>query len=319
MNMLVIVLSSQLLYYLLIAQTGVVGAFGSDIHELYTLPIGGVLGSLMSAYWKHYGIKQELSFVFGMQIMISWFYPNYSLGMLLVFGFIVGYATPLMLYTFKAQSKLNLVLGLAISYAVGTVFYSYPYDQRGTIAMVLPTISLIALFFSTLSDEQYTKNSALNWKMVGAMMVWIFADSALFETLSRSGGMDIWSHYTALIIISHLLGVYLAYRYGKTLMENSVIIVGLFALSYGFYYLQQPILLAITYPIVISYYNVLLFRELIQLRDIRSIGIVMVGVGWGAASVASLVALEHQLWLAVLALGAFSFLYVIGTRPDRLR
>jgi len=70
---------------------------------------------------------------------------------------------------------------------------------------------------------------------------------------------------------------------------------------------------------VISYYNVLLFRELIRLLDIRSLGIVMVGVGWGAASVASLVALEHQLWLAVLALGAFSFLYVIGTRPDRLR
>jgi len=141
------------------------------------------------------------------------------------------------------------------------------------------------------------------------MMVWIFADSALFETLSRSGTMDIWGRYTALIITSHLFGVYLAFRYGKTLMQSSAAILGLFTLSYGAYYAHQPILLAIIYPIVISYYNVLVFRELTQMGNIRSIGITMVGVGWGAASIANLVALYHQLWIAIVVLGIFALTY----------
>lgn len=291
MNMLVLVLSSQLLYYLLIAQTGVVGVFHSHLHDLYTLPIGGVMGSLLSAYWKHTQIKQELFFMFGAQILISWFYPDYSLGTLLVFGLLIGYTTPLMLYSFREQSRQNLAIGLALSYAIGTALYTYPFGQRGIIAIVLPVISLVALYFSTLPAKSPSQIASMNWKMVGVMMVWIFADSALFETLSRSGNMDIWRHYTALIITSHLLGVYLAFRYGKTLMRSSMAILGLFALSYGAYYAHQPILLAIIYPIVISYYNVLLFRELTQMGDVRVIGITMVGVGWSASSAANLVAL----------------------------
>ncbi|MDD4855248.1 MAG: hypothetical protein PHQ22_02215 [Sulfuricurvum sp.] len=309
MNMLVVVLSSQLLYYLLIAQTGVVGAFDSHLYDLYTLPIGGVTGSLFAAYWKHLEIKEELFFMFGTQIMISWFYPDYSLGLLLVLGFIVGYTTPLLLYGFREQSRKNLALGLALSYAVGTALYTYPFEERGGIAIVLPTVSMIALYFSTLPMKSQNKRISINWKMIGVMVVWIFADSALFETLSRSSEMDIWSHYTAVIIASHLLGVYLAFRYGKTLMRSSGVIIGLFTLSYGVYYAHQPILLAIVYPIIISYYNVLLFRELTQMGDVRSIGIAMVGVGWGASSIANLVALYHQLWIALAVLGTFAFIY----------
>lgn len=309
MNMLVIVLSSQLLYYLLIAQTGVVGAFDSHIHDLYTLPIGGVIGSVVSAYWKHHGIKQELFFMFIAQIILSWFYPDYSLGLLLVLGFIVGYTTPLMLYVFREQSRKNLALGLALSYAIGTALYTYPFQQRGIIAIVLPSISLIALYFSTLPIQSKSKTHSMNWTMIGVMMVWIFADSALFETLSRSGEMDIWGHYTALIIGSHLLGVYLAFRYGKTLMKSTWVILGLFTLSYGVFYAYQPIVLAVIYPIVISFYNVLLFRELTQMGDVRSIAIAMVGVGWGASSMANLVALDHQLWISLVILGAFALIY----------
>jgi len=307
--MLVLVLSSQLLYYLLIAQTGVVGAFDSHLHDLYTLPIGGVMGSLLSAYWKHIQIKQELFFMFGAQIVISWFYPDYSLGILLVFGFMIGYTTPLMLYVFREQSLQNLAMGLALSYAIGTALYSYPFEQRGIIAMILPSISLIALYFSELPVKAKSQITSMNWKMIGVMMVWIFADSALFETLSRSGSMDIWGHYTLLIITSHLFGVYLALRYGKTLMQSGVAILGLFTLSYGAYYLHQHIVLAIIYPIAISYYNVLVFRELVHLGNIRRIGIAMVGVGWGAASIADLVVLYHQLWVAVVVLVLFALAY----------
>lgn len=309
MNLLVIVLSSQLLYYLLIAQTGVVGAFDSHIHDLYPLPIGGVIGSLIAAYWKHHGLKQELYFMFGAQIMISWFYPNYSLGMMLVLGFIVGYTTPLLLHAFKDESKGALAIGLGISYAVGTSLYTYPFIERGWIAITLPLISMIALYFSTIHAHIPNYHSVINKKMVVVMMIWIFVDSALFETLSRSDSMDIWSEYTLLIITAHLAGVWGAYRYGTTFFTQIPIILGLFALSYGAYYLGQNFLLAIVYPIAISYYNVLLFRELTQMGDVRSIAISMIGVGWIGASIANIVALEHQLWIAVAVLVILGIVY----------
>ncbi len=309
MNLLVIVLSSQLLYYLLIAQTGVVGAFNSHIHDLYTLPIGGVIGALASAIWRHHGLKQELCFLFGIQMMISWFYPNYSLGMLFALGFVVGYTTPLLLYIFGSQGKLQLSLGLAISYTIGTALYTYPFMERDDIAVILPLISVAALRFAQLKHVVHVEHVSFPWRLIGVMMLWIFADSALFETLSRSGNMDIWSKYTLLIITSHLAGVYLAYRYGDGLVKQSPIILGLFAVSYLLFWLKEPLLLAVIYPVVISYYNVLLFYKLIQMGNIRTIALSMIGVGWIAASAANAVALEHQLWIAAVILGLFALVY----------
>lgn len=314
MNALVIVLSSQLLYYLLIAQTGVVGAFDSHIHDLFTLPIGGVIGAVLSALWRHHGIRQELCFLFGVQMIISWFYPNYSLGMLMVLGFVVGYTTPLLLYVFGSQSRLHLAMGLAAAYAVGTAFYTYPFEQRDVIAVVLPLISVAALRFTRLPAIPKPENRRFDWQSVGVMMLWIFADSALFETLSRSGDMDIWSQYTLLIVTSHLFGVFLAYRFGHELLSQTRVIWALFALSYLFYWIKEPVLLSIAYPVVISYYNMLLFQKLIGMRDIRLIALSMIGVGWIAASAANGVALGHQLWIAAAVLGVFALVYPILTR-----
>jgi len=308
-NLLVIVLSSQLLYYLLIAQTGVVGAFDSHIHDLFTLPIGGVMGALFNALWRHKDLKTELYFLFGVQIMISWFYPNYSLGMLLALGFVVGYTTPLLLYIFGSQGKLQLSYGLAISYAIGTALYTYPFEERGAIALVLPLISIVALRFFHLNRLLQIEYKKFPWRLVIVMMLWIFADSALFETLSRSEAMDIWSDYTLLIIASHLVGVYAAYHFGDELLKQIPVILGLFIVSYILYWLEKPIGLAIVYPIAISYYNVLVFHRLIQLRNIRVTALSMVGVGWIATSAANAIALEHQLWIAVAVLGIFSLLY----------
>lgn len=309
MNLLVLVLSSQLLYYLLIAQTGIVGAFHSHIHDLYTLPIGGVIGAVLSAWRSHRFLTIELYILFVLQGVISWFYPDYSLWMLWILGFLVGYTTPLLLYAFRFQSKLSLALGLAISYTIGTALYSYPFDERGSIATALPLISIIALYFSRLQSDMNAEKKPFQWITLVLMMLWIFADSALFETLSRSGDMDIWGKYPLLIINSHLLGVYLAYRYGTELTKQSRIILTLFLLSYMFYGLKIPLLLSIIYPVVISYYNVLLFQALIRLADIRLIGLSMVGVGWIATSAANAIALEHQLWIVVIVLGAFALLY----------
>jgi len=145
-------------------------------------------------------------------------------------------------------------------------------------------------------------------------MLWIFADSALFETLSRSGVMDIWRIYPWIIIPTHLFGVFLAYRYGAELLHQTPIILGLFIFSYGLYWSEEPILLSIVYPIVISYYNVLLFQALIRMADIRLIGLSMIGVGWVAASIANGVALEHQLWIAAIVLGLSGLAYTFYFR-----
>lgn len=298
-----------MLYYLLIAQTGVVGVFDSHIHDLYTLPIGGVIGALLSAYWRHREVRRELYFLFGAQIVISWFYPNYSLGILLALGFVVGYTTPLMLYVFGTQNRLHLAVGLGIAYAVGTAFYTYPFAERDIIAVILPLISVVALRFARLRSVPRPETKRFDWQSVAVMMLWIFADSALFETLSRSGDMDIWRDYTVLIITSHLFGVFLAYRYGHELLSQTRVIWALFAVSYLFYWIKQPVLLSVVYPIVISYYNVLLFQKLIGMKDIRLIALSMIGVGWVAASAANGVALEHQLWIAAVVLGLFALVY----------
>lgn len=246
--------------------------------------------------------------MFGAQIAISWFYPDYSLGMLMALGFLVGYTTPLLLYSFTSQSKAHIAIGLAISYAVGTALYTYPFEARGGIALLLPLVSMSALYFTKLEETLYEEKKPFHGWLLAVMMVWIFADSALFETLSRSGDMDIWSDYTYLIIASHLIGVFLAYRYGKELMNQTPIILGLFLLSYTLYWVKEPIALAIIYPIAISYYNVLLFKALIRLADIRLIGLSMIGVGWIATSIANAIALEHQLWIAAVVLGVFTLI-----------
>lgn len=314
MNFLVIVLASQLLYYLLIAQTGVVGVFDSHIHDLYTLPIGGIIGSVVSAYWRHHRIRLELYILFGIQVMVSWVYPDYSLGMLLLLGFVVGFTTPLLLYVFRSQSTSQLALGLAISYAVGTALYTYPFLERGDIAIVLPLLSVSALYFSHLKYQYESESISFHWEILAVMMLWIFADSALFETLSRSGEMDIWRTYPLIIIPAHLLGVFLAYRYGGELMRQTQTILGLFILSYALYWLKEPILLSVVYPVVISYYNVLLFQALIRLADIRLIALSMVGVGWIASSIANTLAIEHRFWIAAAVLGLFGIIYTFYHR-----
>jgi beta-carotene 15,15'-dioxygenase len=309
MNYLVLVLSSQLLYYLLVTQTGVVGAFDSHIHDLYTLPIGGVIGTLFSAFWRHNDYKMELTFLFGVQIMISWFYPNYSLGMLLALGFVVGYTTPILLTIFSSQGKIHLAWGLAISYAVGTALYSYPFVERGGIALILPMISLIALRLFNMNRLISIEYKKFPWRSMMVMMLWIFADSALFETLSRSVIMDIWSEYTLLIIFFHLLGVYTAYHFGDELLRQIPMVLGLFIVSYLLYWLEMALVLAMVYPFVISYYNVLLFHKLMQIRNIRVTALSMIGIGWVATSSANAIALGDQLWIAAGVLGIFSLLY----------
>lgn len=47
----------ELCYYLLIAQTGIVEFFGSDLTVIAYMPIGGIIGSVLSSYIT-YDIKR---------------------------------------------------------------------------------------------------------------------------------------------------------------------------------------------------------------------------------------------------------------------
>jgi beta-carotene 15,15'-dioxygenase len=214
-----------------------------------------------------------------------------------------------LLYLFSSQSKIQLAWGLAISYAVGTALYSYPFAQRGVIAIGLPVISIIALYFYAPKRLIHIEYKKFPWRLMIVMMLWIFADSALFETLSRSEVMDIWSEYTLLIILSHLVGVYAAFHFGDEILKQIPLVLSFFVMSYLLYWMQIPLGLALVYPFVISYYNVLLFHKLIQIRNVRVIALLMVGVGWVATSAANAVALEHYLWIAATVLGVFCVVY----------
>ena len=168
---------------------------------------------------------------------------------------------------------------------------------------------MIALYFVEIKRLVVIEYKTFPWRLVGVMMLWFFADSALFETLSRSEGMDIWSDYTMVIILAHLIGVYGAYHFGDELIKQIPVVLTLFVLSYLLYWLEFPLALAIVYPVVISYYNVLLFHKLMQLRNIRITALAMIGVGWIATSAANTIALEQQLWVAVGELGIVSLVY----------
>ena len=49
---LILFIASELCYYLLIAQTGVVEYFSSNLFLIAPLPIGGIIGSLLVSYIK---------------------------------------------------------------------------------------------------------------------------------------------------------------------------------------------------------------------------------------------------------------------------
>lgn len=67
----------------------------------------------------------------------------------------------------------------------------------------------------------------------------------------------------------------------------------LFALSYLFYFLQEAFILSLVYPFVISYYNVVILQTLIK-KDLKTISIYMIFIGWLASGAGLFTALESN-------------------------
>lgn len=286
---LVLFVAAELCYYLLIAQTGIVEYFLSDLFTIIYLPIGGVIGSLLSSYIKTSNQNKIFGFLL-IQLAMSFFYPNLSSLMLFILGISVGALAPLLINELKKGSNIQLGSALAIAYVLGTFLFNFDVTLRGNIAIALTVLAIVSLFF--IEENKSIDISNSNFALA-SMLLWIFLDSALFETLSRDENISIWRDgYTYEIAFFHLLGIVLAFKLQLQKNLKELFIIILFALCYFFYFLNEALILSIVYPIVISYYNVVILQTLIH-KNLKTLSIYMVFIGWFASGAGLFIALEH--------------------------
>ncbi|MGB5793300.1 hypothetical protein [Poseidonibacter sp.] len=286
---LVLFVAAELCYYLLIAQTGIVEYFSSDLFTIIYLPIGGVTGSLLSSYIKTSNQNKIFGFLL-IQLAMSFFYPNLSSLMLFILGISVGALAPLLINELKKGSSIQLGFALAIAYVLGTFLFNFDVTLRGNIAIALTVLAIVSLFFIKENKSIDISNSNFT---LASMLLWIFLDSSLFETLSRDENISIWRDgYTYEIAFFHLLGIVLAFKLQLQKNLKELFIIILFALCYFFYFLNEALILSIVYPIVISYYNVVILQTLIH-KNLKTLSIYMVFIGWFASGAGLFIALEH--------------------------
>jgi len=291
---LVLLLGFELCYYLLIVQTGVVGHYNSDIVTLFPMFAGGVAGTPLGGFsWG--GISNpihKIMVALVLQLMLSFLYPDYNIFTLILLGLSVGVMAPLGIYLFKAKQRQELLLALAIAYTIGTYFFTYDTDGRIYMAVAFTSIALLSAFvLRNYKVETEAKEVSHPYLQYLPLMLWIFLDSNLFETLSRHSNIDIWSQYTFIIIVFHLLGLIGAYFINISKTKKHILIALIFALSYSLSYLEQPLLLAMIYPFTISYYNVVVFTTLSKEMSVRKLAFMMIFVGWIASGLGLGVAL----------------------------
>ena len=286
---LILFIASELCYYLLIAQTGVVEYFSSNLFLIAPLPIGGVIGSLLVSYIK-IDFRNRISLFLTIQLIMSFLYPNFNMYTLFILGFAVGSMAPLIINEVKKTSLLELGLALSISYVTGTLLFNYEVEQRGIIAIILTSIALIAS--RLLPKNEAIEKSNQNFPLL-MMVLWVFLDSALFESLSRDITISIWRDgYTFQIALFHVVGVFCALFFKIEQNQKALFILTLFALSYLFYFLREGFVLSIIYPFVISYYNVVILQT-ISKKDFKTITLYMIGIGWMASGAGLFVALAN--------------------------
>jgi hypothetical protein len=302
---LIFFISAELTYYLLIAQTGIVESFSSNIYAIAPLPIGGVVGSVIVYFWK-YSNKKKIQIFLTFQLLLSFYYPTFNNLVLFALGISVGALAPLLINELKKASFIDLGLALAISYSLGTLLFNYEATQRAPIAVILTLITIVSTFFLP-KKEIVSHNQEYS---LFVMVLWIFLDSSLFETLSRDVDISIWRDgYSVEIIIFHIIGVITALNYKIEKNLNELFVITLFALSYLFYFIQEAFILSIIYPFVISYYNVLILKSILK-KDLKIISVYMVFIGWVASGLGLFVALENLI-LFVPLLFLFSLITII--------
>lgn len=302
---LILFISSELCYYLLIAQTGIVEYFFSDIFAIAPLPIGGVIGSLLTYYLKTSNEK-KISIFLVLQLIMSFFYPNLSIIMLFLLGIAVGALAPLLINELKKATLIDLGFALCISYVVGTFLFNYEASLRGPLAIGITIITIISSIFLPKKARKNKDFKVYQDFSLFIMVLWVFLDSSLFETLSRDITISIWRNgYSLEIALFHIIGVVAALKFKMKKNQNELFIIMLFALSYLFYFLEESLFLSIVYPFVISYYNVAILQTIMK-RDLKTISIYMIFIGWIASGSGLFVALENLiLFVPIVFLTAF--------------
>lgn len=295
--------ASEFCYYLLIAQTGIVEVFHSDIQAFFTLPLGGVLGSLLvyrSFGWLNTD-QRKIIFFIGLQALCSLFYPSLNLLVLGVLGVSLGMSAPLLIKLTRGRYS-EIAIALGFTYALATALFTYEPILRGNLAIALSLIALVCSFFLHRVPEPFIEQRSLTLYAVVSMAVWAYLDANLFETLSRSVDISIWREPTwHIILVFHLVGMGVAYLFRDTLREyHSFIIALLFAMSYMLYAAREAILLSMVYPFVISYYNFVIMKRLSNFGNLRFLGMIMVFTGWIAGGGGLMSALFGYTYIGVI-------------------
>mgnify|MGYP003532219840 FL=1 len=310
---LILFIASELCYYLLIAQTGVVEYFSSNLFLIAPLPIGGIIGSLLVSYIK-INFKNKISLFLIIQLIMSFLYPNFNMITLFILGFAVGSLAPLIINEIKKTTLLELGLALSVSYVTGTLLFNYEVDARGIIAISLTTITLIASRFLPTNEPIKKSNQEFALLM---MVLWVFLDSALFESLSRDITISIWRDgFTFQIALFHVIGVFCALYFKIEKNQKSLFILTLFAASYLFYFLREGFILSIVYPFVISYYNVVILQTIAK-KDFKTITFYMIFIGWMASGAGLFVALSNLiLFVPIILLLAIFKIMLSEYKPN---
>ncbi len=305
---LIFFIACELCYYLLIAQTGVVEYFSSNLFLIAPLPIGGVIGSLLVSYIK-IDFRNKISLFLTIQLIMSFLYPNFNMLTLFILGFAVGSLAPLIVNEIKKATLLELGLALSVSYVTGTLLFNYEVEGRGIIAITLTTITLLASRFLPTNEPIKKSNQEFPLLM---MVLWVFLDSALFESLSRDITISIWRDgFTFQIALFHVIGVFCALFFKIEKNQKSLFILTLFAASYLFYFLREGYILSIVYPFVISYYNVVILQTIAK-KDFRIITFYMIFIGWMASGAGLFVALSNLILFVPIILLIAIFKIMIG-------
>ena len=310
---LIFFIASELCYYLLIAQTGVVEYFSSNLFLIAPLPIGGIIGSLLVSYIK-IDFKNKISLFLIIQLIMSFLYPNFNMITLFILGFAVGSLAPLIINEIKKTTLLELGLALSVSYVTGTLLFNYEVEARGIIAIILTTITLLASRFLPTNEPIKKSNQEFALLM---MVLWVFLDSALFESLSRDITISIWRDgFTFQIALFHVIGVFCALYFKIEKNQKSLFILTLFAASYLFYFLREGFILSIVYPFVISYYNVVILQTIAK-KDFKTITFYMIFIGWMASGAGLFVALSNLiLFVPIILLLAIFKIMLSEYKPN---
>lgn len=308
---LILFIAFELSYYLLIAQTGIVEYFNSDIKQILLLPIGGLIGTFLSGLVS-LNIKLKANIALGVQLFTSLFYPDFNMIGLFLIGLSVGAMAPIVIYVLKSAKLKELALALVISYVSSTLLFNFPSEQRLVIALLASITPLVTLQFIKLKVEEKTNGfKDFEYKTIMMFLLWIFLDSTLFETISRNSEISIWrGGYTFEIALFHVIGVFAGILQKYDEYKNEMIVISLFALSYLFFFLNEAFVLSVIYPFVISYYNVVILRALVKIKDFRLLSFSMLFIGWGASGLGLMVALNSFIIYVPIIFVLFIVLFI---------